>query len=272
MTLYDKILNIITFFYNMNSIILPKKESERFMMEETIEIKDLLKTLRKRWGLIVLISIVTMAISAFVSFILLTPQYQATTQILVNKESKDIKTQHQDIQTDLQLINTYKVIIKSPAILNQVIEDLDLNMKASQLNGRIAVSDAENSKVMNIVVTDANPKQAVTIANSVAKVFEKEIKDMMKVDNVKILMQADLSDSLNPVNPNPKLNMAIGLVLGLMLGVGLAFLLEYFDTTFKSEKEVEDTLGFPVLGVIEVIPETGNVKTGIELQRKNRRG
>ncbi len=245
-------------------------------MEETISIQDLLKVLRKRWGIIAIITIIAVAISAFVSFVLLTPQYQATTQILVNKESKNTQMQFQDTQTDLQLINTYNVIIKSPAILNQVIYDLDLNMKASALNGKLTVSNEQNSKVMTVVVTDPDPKKAVDIANDVAKVFEREVKNMMKVDNVKILMPADLSDSLNPVKPNPKLNMAIALVIGLMLGVGLVFLLEYLDTRYKSEKEVEETLELPVLGVIGIISESNNKnaknQTDIESHRKNRRG
>lgn len=243
------------------------------MTEETISLQDLMKTLKKRWGIIVLITLVAVAISAFISFVLLTPQYNASTQILVNKESKDTQTQFQDTQTDLQLINTYNVIIKSPAILNEVIDHLDLNMKASALNGKVAVSNEQNSKVMTITVTDTNPKQAVAIANDVAKVFEKEVKGMMKVDNVKILMPADLSDSLDPVKPNPKLNMAIALVLGIMVGVGVAFLLEYLDTTYKSEKEVEELLDIPVLGIIGAIPEVNTRKSMIESQRsKNRRG
>ena len=242
------------------------------MTEESISLQDLMKTIRTRWGIIVLITLVAVAISAFISFVLLTPQYNATTQILVNKESKDTQTQFQDTQTDLQLINTYNVIIKSPAILNQVIDQLDLNMKSSNLNGEVAVSNEQNSKVMTVTVTDTNPKQAVAIANEIAKVFEKEVKGMMKVDNVKILMPAELSDSLAPVKPNPKLNMAIALVLGIMVGVGVAFLLEYLDTTYKSEKEVEEVLNVPVLGIIGTIPEKKNQKTMNELQRKNRRG
>lgn len=241
------------------------------MTEETISLQDLMKTLKKRWGIIVLITIIAVAISAFISFVLLTPQYNATTQILVNKESKDTQTQFQDTQADLQLINTYNVIIKSPVILNQVIDQLDLDLKASELTSKLEINNEENSKVITVAVTDNSPKQAVAIANEIAKVFEKEVKGMMKVDNVQILMPADLSDSLDPVKPNPKLNIAIALVIGLMIGMGVALLLDYLDTTYKSEKEVEDVLEIPVLGIIGTIPEAKYNKS-IKSQRKNRRG
>jgi capsular exopolysaccharide synthesis family protein len=53
-----------------------------------------------------------------------------------------------------------------------------------------------------------------------------------------------------PAKPNVPLNLALGAILGLMFGVGLAFFLEYMDTTVKSLDDVERFLGVPVLAVI----------------------
>jgi succinoglycan biosynthesis transport protein ExoP len=46
------------------------------------------------------------------------------------------------------------------------------------------------------------------------------------------------------------LHLALGGVLGLMFGLGLAFFLEYMDTTVKSLDDVERFLGVPVLAVV----------------------
>lgn len=53
-----------------------------------------------------------------------------------------------------------------------------------------------------------------------------------------------------PAKPNMVLNLALGAVLGLMFGFGLAFFLEYMDTTVKSLDDVERYLGVPVLAVV----------------------
>jgi len=53
-----------------------------------------------------------------------------------------------------------------------------------------------------------------------------------------------------PAKPNVVVNLALGGVLGLMFGLGLAFFLEYMDTTVKSLDDVERFLGVPVLAVI----------------------
>ncbi len=53
-----------------------------------------------------------------------------------------------------------------------------------------------------------------------------------------------------PAKPNTALNLALGGVLGLMFGIGLAFFLEYMDTSVKNLDDVEKLLGVPVLAVV----------------------
>ena len=53
-----------------------------------------------------------------------------------------------------------------------------------------------------------------------------------------------------PVKPNKALNMGLGVVVGLMVGIGLAFFIEYLDTSVKTIDDVERALQAPVLGVI----------------------
>jgi len=53
-----------------------------------------------------------------------------------------------------------------------------------------------------------------------------------------------------PVSPNVYLNLILSVVLGLGAGVGLAFFIEYMDTSVKTVGDVERHLGLPVIGVI----------------------
>jgi capsular exopolysaccharide synthesis family protein len=55
---------------------------------------------------------------------------------------------------------------------------------------------------------------------------------------------------LRPVRPNKPLNITLGIIIGLVVGVGLAFFIEYLDTSVKTIDDVERSLGSPVLGVI----------------------
>jgi capsular exopolysaccharide synthesis family protein len=65
---------------------------------------------------------------------------------------------------------------------------------------------------------------------------------------VTIIDQAKVGKS--PVRPNKTLNIILGIVIGLMVGIGLAFFIEYLDTSVKTIDDVERALQAPVLGVI----------------------
>src|SRR5258708_20972880 len=65
---------------------------------------------------------------------------------------------------------------------------------------------------------------------------------------VTVVDQAEVSHK--PVRPNKFLNIRLGIIVGLTVGVGLAFFIEYLDTSVKTIDDVERALQAPVLGVI----------------------
>jgi capsular exopolysaccharide synthesis family protein len=54
----------------------------------------------------------------------------------------------------------------------------------------------------------------------------------------------------DPVRPNKPLNITLGIVFGLIVGIGLAFFIEYLDTSVKTIDDVERSFQSPVVGVI----------------------
>ncbi|MBX4160218.1 YveK family protein [Priestia megaterium] len=232
-------------------------------MGETISLRELFAVLRKRLWLIVLITIIAATVSGVISFFVLTPVYQSKTQILVNQAKSDEQLYNtQAVQTNIQLINTYNDIITSPAILDKVIKELKLDESAASLKGQIQVTSAEYSQVAQITVQDTSAKRATDIANTTASVFQKEVPKIMNVDNVSVLSKATFGESASPIKPQPLMNIAIALVVGLMVGIGLSFLLEYLDNTLKTEQDIENILGLPVIGVvtnIKDVPKPTNV-------------
>jgi capsular exopolysaccharide synthesis family protein len=72
--------------------------------------------------------------------------------------------------------------------------------------------------------------------------------DLPKTTMVEIVDQAQ--PGLRPVRPNKPLNIILGVIIGLIVGVGLAFFIEYLDTSVKTIDDVERSLQAPVLGVI----------------------
>ncbi|OBW58407.1 capsular biosynthesis protein [Solibacillus silvestris] len=240
-------------------------------MQETLSLKEIAKILKLRLRLISILTIIAIGISAGISFYALTPIYQSQTQILVNQNSSSEEAYSwQTTETDLRLINTYNVIITSPVILNPVIEKLNLNLSPEQLINQISISSANDSKVVNVIVENRDPSLAVEISNTVAEEFKEQIPRLMSVDNISILSAAKMSENPIPIKPNKMLNIAIGGLIGLMLGIGLAFLLEFLDMSIKGERDVEDYLGLPVIGIVDFIKEENQKRFSVN-PRKARR-
>lgn len=236
-----------------------------------LDLKELAAILWKRKSLIALITMVAVLLSGIISYFILTPQYEASAQILVNKNDQTGEFDRADIQTNVELINTYSVVMTSPRILEEVIEDYDLDKTVEQLKEQMTVNNVENSQVMSISVTDPNYEQAIYMTNAIAETFKNEIVDIMNVDNVHIMAAAQPAPDPTPVSPKPLLNMAIAFVVGLMTAVGLAFLLEYLDNTMKTEEDVQNLIGLPVLGTIAQM-DNGEKKKASKPLRRSVRG
>ncbi len=228
-----------------------------------LELKDYFKILKKRiWLILISMTLITSATAA-VSIYLLDPVYEASTKLIVNKNMESLPAGSQAtldlnmINMNIRLIDTYKEVIKTEAIMDRVVEQYpDLNLTAGQLISKVRVSSVNNTQVMTVSVQDESYIQAARIANAVSMVFQQQIPTIMSVDNVTILNEAKLNATPAPVRPNPMLNITIGLILSLMLGVGISLLLEYLDDSIKSEEDVLQYLQLPTLSVIVKIEES----------------
>lgn len=239
-------------------------------MEEIISLKEIINIIRSRIILIWGVTVTAISIAFIISFYILIPLYKAETQILVNQNSNEQVYSWESTEIDLQLINTYKLIVTSPVILDRVIEKLELNLTSNQLKNQIKVTNASNSKVVNIEVLDESPQRAVELANTIAEVFMAQNPSIMSVDNISILAPATLSDNPSPVKPQKILNVIIGLIVGLMVGIAIAFILEFMDNTIKDEVDVEELLELPIMGVINSIPINSKKLTAYKSRRIRR--
>ena len=219
-------------------------------MEETLNLEDILDVIKRNLLMISIMTLLFGCIAAFGTLFLVTPKYEANTQILVSQSQQSEVIESQEIQASLQLVNTYRDIIKSPTVLDDVIQNLNLQETTSSVSGKIEVTNQDQSQVLTVTVTDESAQVAEDIANEVAVVFQDKVVEVMSVDNVSVLATADVGDNPSPVSPQPIINIAIGLILGLLVGLGIAFLRAFLDKRLQTEEDIEKYLELPVIGTV----------------------
>ena len=109
--------------------------------------------------------------------------------------------------------------------------------------------DAESEKFLPFEKADREVEAQRQILNALrARVAQQGIEVEVPRTPVEVVDTAEPPQ--RPVSPNLILNIMISVFLGLAAGIGLAYFIEYLDTSVKTVDDVESYLGLPVLGVI----------------------
>lgn len=210
-----------------------------------------LRILIKRWYLIVLLPILAIAVTAFVSYFILEPQYESGTTLYVINSTlgSDKPAMYEDILISQHLIKDYKELITSRTVTKSTLLKLGIyDMSPNELADNINVSLVNDTQLIKITVRDHDPLRAKQLLSTISEVFMEKAKSLMKISNIDTLDSAEVPE--NPVSPKPLVNMAIALAAGLMVAVTLVVSIEYLDDRIDSVEDIEKRLGLTVLGTI----------------------
>lgn len=228
-----------------------------------VDIVWIYKALKKHIKTIFIFPIIGLAIALLSVYILITPKYSSTIDILINQTNSNSQTEYTTQQADLQAVNTYKDILKKPVILQPVLKNIqnkiNYDHSVEYLSNAINISNQADSQIISVTAKDSNAYVASDIANEVGNVFSKKIKKIMDVDNVHVVTKA--TPNLEPISPNKTLYVLLGVVVGLIIGCVFSILAEYFNKKVQDDDFLKEDLGFADLGhVYHIKRKTQNLK------------
>ena len=161
-----------------------------------------------------------------------------------------------DLDVGSKLTNDYAELLKSRTVMNRVIADLNLqntypemaNVTPDAISGMVSIETSTNTRVLKIKVTDTNPTRAQDIANAVRKAGAEHIKNVMDIDAVNVVYEANLPD--RPSSPNAKKNAMVGAMLGFVVAAAVLVINMLMDDTIKTQDDIMKYLELSVLGMI----------------------
>ncbi|WAW14166.1 YveK family protein [Peptostreptococcus equinus] len=228
-------------------------------MEQEIDLLEIWQAIRKRIIFILLSMIIVGGLTFAVNKLIIPAKYEAKTTMIIGKPNDTSANQNNiefnDVMVNQKLVTTYSEIIKSRSIADQVIKILDLkNFDMARYHGMISVNAIKDTEVLSVSVVDTIPARAMDMANTTAQIFQKEVKGIMNIDNVKILDEATLPKK--PVSPNVLRNTIIGALIAGITASFIAVFRELNKDTYSSTQQLQNEFGISVIGVIP------NVKRG----------
>ena len=219
------------------------------MEEQVISLSEIFEALKKRWIMIATITIIATIISGILSFFVIKPTYETSTKVFIGKEESNLEGYNSnDIQMYQKLLQTYAEAVKTNEVIKAAIENTSSSLSVSDVKSDLTVIPISDTQILQIKYQNGDPSEAKEILENITNQFVILAKELVTNGNVKVIEEVQLPQ--NPVAPNKKMNIAIAFLLGLMVSVGIVFLLEYLDSTYKNKDQLERDLDIPVIGVI----------------------
>lgn len=228
--------------------------------EEIISLTELFALLKRHIIKIAGAGLVCALIGFTFTQFFIKPVYEARAKMIVNtRQNQTGVVTNDQINSAKNLVDTYAVIIRSRAVLQPIIDDLALKETYPTLLSLVTVSPVNNTQVMEIKVRNTDPAEAKQVLDRILIATPDKIIETVEAGSVKTIEGTYLSDG--PVSPNKRMNTLIAGVLGVLAAVFIIVVRFLLDNTYKSELDIHNDLGLPVLGVIPSVESSGKPST-----------
>lgn len=234
--------------------------SSRFDNDEiTINIKELLLALWSKIYIIIGAGILVGILAFIGTKIFITPVYTSVTKVyILSRQDESAGITYNDLQLGIQLTQDYVELVKSRPVLESVISDLDLNISPEQLSEMVTVNTPSNSRILSICANSFSAEEAQAIANALREAVSTEFSEILDVNSVSIVEEANLPSS--PSSPNVQKNVLLGILLGIAAAVIILSVLFLMDDTIKTAEDIEHYLSLNVLSSVPMQKDLKKIK------------
>lgn len=211
------------------------------------------KAVCKRLWLICVVSVLCAVITVLGTFYLITPQYESSAMFYVNNNSLSVgdtsfSISQGDITAAKSLVDTYIVILKSRACLNDVIDYSGVKLTDAELRKMISASSVNETEVFEVVVTSPDAAEAEELANAIAYILPKRISSIVEGTSANIVDYA--IEASKPASPSYPKNAVLGFIFGLLGSIVFVVVRELFDVTICKQEDIERCCKHPILAQV----------------------
>lgn len=221
----------------------------------TIYLSDLWDIFVRHLFVIILAALVCVAAVFIYATKIVKPLYNSTSTLYVLRQDDSDSYSSSDFNLALNLVNDCTYMLKSHAVLDDVIEELELDIGYSELSDSISTRNPDSSRILEVSVKTGDPELSKKIVDKLCTIGSERISEAMRMDQVSVFERGTLENK--PCNRMGVIRYVLFGVLGAVLCY-LAFVVAFvLDDKIKTEEDVKRYLQLSVLGEIPYTSTSG---------------
>lgn len=227
----------------------PAINNEEENGELEIDLVELMYRMLEKIKWIIALALVGMIGAGLYTKFCVTPMYEATAKIIV-QESKNNVVDLSSLNLSDKLAADYVQVFYNWHVHERVITSLGLPYSYRTLQRMIEVDILENTRIIAITVTSADPQEAYKIAMAYVQVAPAFIEAKMETSRPNIFEEARVPTK--PSSPNMTLNVFLGTFLGAAIAIAIIFVQFVSDDRVRNAEMLQKRLGLATLGMVPV--------------------
>lgn len=216
----------------------------------TISFQELVSLLLKRAWLIIVAPLLCVGAVFMYQWLFFIPEFESTATLYILKQDHTSSNNYtnQDFSLALDVVNDCTYILKSHAVLDEVINSLALNMEYEDLYDCIETNNPNDTRILEVKVTTTSVSLSKEIADQVCYLGKEKIAEAMGFQQVNLYEPGqEVSEPCNKIGTVEYLLIGIAAIVIVCSALIIAWML---DDTLKTPEDIERYLGLSVLGNI----------------------
>lgn len=219
-----------------------------------VDLNKLIKAVIRRWAIISIVVFLVIAAVSLYYYITVPDEFTSTTILYVLNQQNEDNVTYSDLTGSSLLINDYRELITSRKVTGMAAKSLGLE---SLKDYKISVKSVKDTRFIEIAVTGESAHMAANVAAELANNFAIVIVDVMNVDNVSIIDEAEVPKL--PSGPRRNRNIAIAALAAFVVSVSAIMAAELLNNKLKTAQDIEQQLKLSVFAQIPMVNE--NIKS-----------
>ena len=218
--------------------------------------------LRERWAAMLVTALLVLGATAGFTAAQ-RPIYEASASIFVLTDAgSSVADRSAAADYARQQITTYADLVRTPLVLEPVIDELALEETPRALADDVSATVPEDTLLLTITTRSSDPGSAAELANAVAASLQAEVQQLESSNGpttMRMTVVSPAASSAQPASPDIIQNAVLGLLTAIAAGLLTALLRDMLDNKLRKSEDIHLLTDAPILASVPAVRASARI-------------